>query len=464
MNQRTFVPSLLLAMIAGISAGSACSSDDGTAPRGNSGAGGSTSGGGSDGSGGVPGSGGADTGGAPGSGGADTGSGGGDTGSGGTSTGSGGGDSPDGGSAGSPPLGDAGGTDLAKWQYFKTLDLDTTSSGANVSGDVPKYPVPVVLSAANFDFSQAKPDGADLRFSTLDGTPLPYAIESWDAATKVAALWVKVDVKGNQKAEILMSWGNTAAASTGDSHAVFATADGFVGVWHLAETGSTTPGAYKDATANAADATGIAMAATSVGDGRVGKAAVLVHDQKQYIHVEGTEKNKLFDIFNQMTFSIWVKPKTHTVEYQCMFSKGEGGFRIHFYGAADWDENKGKNITEICVESAGDLCSVNPGGGTDVAPDKWFHLVGVTDHPKSTYYINGAQEAQETDSGGWKSDASKPVSIGNNSSALGRSFDGTLDEARIMNVPKDTNWIKLEYESAREGQKFVTAGQIQKRF
>ena len=34
--------------------------------------------------------------------------------------------------------------------------------------------------------------------------------------------------------------------------------------------------------------------------------------------------------------------------------------------------------------------------------------------------------------------------------------DGSLDEARILNVVKDADWAKLEYESQREGQKLVT--------
>ena len=55
------------------------------------------------------------------------------------------------GAAVEPPLGDAGGGDLAKWQYFNELTLDTTASGANVTADVAKYPVPVVLTATNFD-------------------------------------------------------------------------------------------------------------------------------------------------------------------------------------------------------------------------------------------------------------------------------------------------------------------------
>jgi hypothetical protein len=48
--------------------------------------------------------------------------------------------------------------------------------------------------------------------------------------------------------------------------------------------------------------------------------------------------------------------------------------------------------------------------------------------------------------------------IGNNSSATGRTFDGFVDEVRIMGVPKDANWLKPEYESAKPGQRFLTFG------
>jgi hypothetical protein len=113
------------------------------------------------------------------------------------------------------------------------------------------------------------------------------------------------------------------------------------------------------------------------------------------------------------------------------------------------------------LKGAGDQCAVNVAGGTDVAPGKWFHLVSVHDHPKISTYVNGVLQKTETDSGAWKSDATRPVMIGNNSSAAGRSFDGLIDEARVLGVPKDANWIKLEYESQREGQKFLSFGETQ---
>ena len=375
-----------------------------------------------------------------------------------------------GGTGGSPPVGDAGGPSLAKWQYFKPITLDTTATGANVSVAVPKYPVALVLTSANFDFAQAKDMGADLRFTTPDGTLLPHAIESWDSAAKVAALWVKVDVKGNDKsAAVLMNWGNPDAPSTSNSSSVFDVADGFVGVWHLAEAGSKTAGAYKDATSNAADATGLGTTAPTNTDARIGKGASLSHAENQWIRLDGT-KNSLFNFQDQMTYSIWVYMKSHTVGYQAAFTKGETGFRMHYYGLSSWAENRMRHIVEICVENTGggDICPLKGGNanawqGTDVAAGQWFHWVAIHNKPNLSYYLNAVLEISSNEGGTWTT-GTKEVAIGNNSSSMGRSWDGYLDEARIMKTVKDVNWVKLEYESQREGQKFLTMGATQRRF
>ena len=53
----------------------------------------------------------------------------------------------------------------------REVKLDTTAAGAGIMTDLDNYPVPVQLNKDNFDFSQARPDGADIRFTTADGTP-----------------------------------------------------------------------------------------------------------------------------------------------------------------------------------------------------------------------------------------------------------------------------------------------------
>ena len=368
-----------------------------------------------------------------------------------------GGDLDGGGSADGPEgdVDDGGAPGGSGPTHARMIALDTTAAGAGVMGDVPKYPVAVILTDASFDFSQAKAKGEDIRFATVDGTPLPYAIESWDSAAKVAAVWVKVDVKGNSTQMIKMTWGDAGASDASDSHTVFDTKEGFVGVWHLNEPGSAAKDTYKDATGNLADGTGPEMTADATGDGRIGKAVLLSHAKFQSIQIP-LERGPLFDHPDQMTYSVWAFAKTHTVDYQCMLSKGEGSFRIHYVGPS--------TTVETCLESGAgdDLCPVNS-KGTKVVPGKWFHLLAVHAHPRHAIYVNGVLQISVNDNVPWQSDPTKPVSIGNNSTflaktATSRSFDGLLDEARVMAVPKDDNWIKLEYESQREGQKFLTFG------
>ena len=130
--------------------------------------------------------------------------------------------------------------DYSKWRCYRALQFDTTPAGANVSGDVRDFPLAVALSAANFDFATAKPDGSDLRFTNdKDDPPLPHAIEHWDAAAKSALVWVRVPrVRGNRNDQaIFMHWQNPEAASVARPAEVFDTKDGFLGVWHLDDEG-----------------------------------------------------------------------------------------------------------------------------------------------------------------------------------------------------------------------------------
>jgi hypothetical protein len=365
--------------------------------------------------------------------------------------------------------------DFAKWRYYCAIKLDTSAAGANVKGDVQNYPIAVALDARNFDFSQAKDGGADIRFSAeQNGKPLPHQIEDWDRAKQTALVWVKVGtVRGNSAAQsIFMHWGNAEAVDASDAKAVFATKESFVGVWHFNETGNTIEGGYKDATANAADATGVNLKPGVRAAGRTGPALELNYADKQWVKIDGN-KRKLFDLTTRVTFSIWAKAKSYSNQgnkeqnalpgYETLMAKGDNSWRLQKFGIRSWHKPPA-DLVEICVEKPprGDLCVV---GKTDMVAGKWFHFVGVHDYPRAKLYVNGVLEAVETFDVNWKSD-DYPVGFGNQSQfpQQGRHWDGWLDEARVLEVVKDEHWIKLEYESQREGQKFLSFGKTQNKF
>ena len=101
------------------------------------------------------------------------------------------------------------------WRYARSFHLNTTASGAQVTGDVYNFPVLVRLTAANFVFAQAKADGGDIRFTKNDGTALSFEIERWDPVAGLAEAWVKVDtVRGNDSSRfIIMYWGASASSA-----------------------------------------------------------------------------------------------------------------------------------------------------------------------------------------------------------------------------------------------------------
>ncbi len=125
------------------------------------------------------------------------------------------------------------------WQHSGSMFILTTPEGANLpaAAIVKDFPLLVRLTKDFFDFSQAKVDGADLRFSTKNGEPLAYQIEEWDAANGLAAIWVKIPtITGSARQETKVYWGNTAAVSESSGTAVFNSANNVAAVLHMNET------------------------------------------------------------------------------------------------------------------------------------------------------------------------------------------------------------------------------------
>ena len=122
------------------------------------------------------------------------------------------------------------------WQHSGSLYLVTTPEGANLpaSATETNFPLLVRLNKDFFNFSEAKAGGADLRFSSSTGSPLPCQIEQWDAANGTANVWVLIpQIKGNDRQEIKLHWGKADAASESKGSAVFTSANGFASVLHM---------------------------------------------------------------------------------------------------------------------------------------------------------------------------------------------------------------------------------------
>ncbi|HWR26156.1 MAG TPA: DUF2341 domain-containing protein, partial [Methanosarcina sp.] len=109
------------------------------------------------------------------------------------------------------------------WNYSQIV---ITENAGKILTD---YPVPVNLNSSNFNFSKAKSDGSDIRFSSQNRT-LNYWIEKWDPEKKEAVVWVKIpNLPANGTSTILMKYGNSGATPASSGENTFDFFDSFDG-------------------------------------------------------------------------------------------------------------------------------------------------------------------------------------------------------------------------------------------
>jgi hypothetical protein len=348
--------------------------------------------------------------------------------------------------------------DYTAWTGHRGILLNTSATGANVAGNVHNFPVLIRLGGNEAAIlSAAGTGGASLRFSKADNaTPLPYQIESWTATS--AAIWVKVDtILGNNAAQtIRMHWGNGAAASESNGAAVFDTANGFRGVWHL---GPDSVGVSKDATANKNHATQQG-AATAI-QGTVGGARRLNASGAGDIDTVGINQTFNMSISDRLTVSAWVRRD----------GSNSGGSQFEgIAGVFDWNRNGTgvNNRMYSLVHNANNgfsfhVSSTGGDGANEVivntgilADANWTHAAATVDGSNIRVYVNGVSAIQSAYTGNIYFPTTLtgvgPFTIGmldDNGSGEGQYFNGGVDEVRLSGIARSADWMKLEFENQK---------------
>jgi hypothetical protein len=326
---------------------------------------------------------------------------------------------------------------LSQWTGLRAYSLNTSASGANVAGTVTNFPVLVRLGAADSAvFAAAKTDGADLRFSKANGARLSHQIEFWNAASRTAAIWVKADtVLGATAMQVVrMHWGKADAADSSRGAAVFATGNGFVGVWHM------------EGAANVADATGSGLAAVGPGGGTPGASpagnigpARSFDGSTQYFTVANDAR---LNVTAALTMSLWVNATNWAGSTRLLQKSDPAENNAGQYGLRDDSNNKmAMNINGI---------HTNSGLGDSPSTGEWHLIHGTFDGSTTIQYQDGVAVASGSVAG--------PIANGTGELTIARRPDGTgyltgvLDEVRISGVVRGADWVRLEYENQKASQ------------
>lgn len=293
----------------------------------------------------------------------------------------------------------------AWWQadYAYRTRINLNLAGAGIGGAVARAPVLVRLHQGNFNFADARPDGADLRFVAGDDrTPLKFHVEKWDAQAQQALIWV--DVAGltpGQPAAIFAYYGNKAAKPGQDVAGSFA--PDYRLVYHFAEAG-----APRDATANGAHA---AAGGARNANGLIGNSLVL-------------------DGATPLTL-----PAT---------AFGGGAFTVSFWARPASDGTLFALPGAVSLVARGGRLTIDQGGtrsaGAPFAAGRWAHVALVADGRTTRLFLDGQPAGEVT---GAPAAATGPAQ-------LGLGLRGEIDELRVAGAALPQAAFQLA--AAAEGQ------------
>jgi biopolymer transport protein ExbB len=296
------------------------------------------------------------------------------------------------------------------WKYRKKILVNTSPTGADLKDSVGTAVVAVRLHSGNFLFTDARPDGSDLRFvANDDKTPLKYFVEFFDSANQLALVWVQLPrVSAASSADFFYVYsGNDKAPNGGDAKTAYD------GQQLLALEFSEAQPPFKDGTAYASAIAGDAKPdATGLFGGAAQFAGTpLTVTAGPSVHVAPAAG---------FTFSAWVRPagvqNAHLLDW--------GPLAISLEGS------------ELAVKLGRDGVS-----GGKLPAGSWSHVaVVISDHV--TLYINGGQVANVAVS---QPELGGPI-------VVGQGYTGSLDSLGISGTARTASWVQLVAAQGSDGK------------
>lgn len=334
------------------------------------------------------------------------------------------------------------------YSYYRAITIDHTKCGSADSSDFP------VLISGTYTYLKTVGNGGkvqsssgyDIQFYSDSAltTALKFERVVWGASTGTVEFWVKVPtLSASSDTVIYMAYGNS-AVTTDQQDAANTWSNGFVGVWHLGD-GSTL--GLSDSTSNALSLTNNSATATT---GQIAGGAAL-SGSSQYL-TGGT--NSALDLTGDLTFSAWVKP-TSLSNYNGVLSRCNSNIPdpYDWYIIASGEAGKGGKLRFYGGDGS---LSANVDGTTAISTGVWSHVAVKMSSTTCTHYVNGATAGSGTLSQS-RTGHTRTLYVGNRADNA-TMFGGSLDEIRIANVARGTEWLLSEYNNQNSPSTFYTVG------
>jgi len=299
----------------------------------------------------------------------------------------------------------------ADWKFRKKIQINSSATGADIKEAVGPVVVAVRLHSGNFLFTDARTDGADLRFVAGDDkTPLKYFVEYFDASNQLALVWVQLPrVAPASSTEFFYLYsGNDRAPNGSDQKGTYDTAQ------LLALEFGETQLPFKDGSSYASAVAGDGV--TPDPTGLFGGAAQFKGSPLSVNVGPGVRVSP----GTGFTFSVWVRPgaaqSAHLLDWGPLSVLLEGD----------------KVLARLGKDTA---------SSSSVVAGAWSHIaVTVSDH--IIVYVNGAPSSSIPTQA---SELTGAITIGN-------GFNGSLDSLGILAAARPAAWVQLAASQSNDGK------------
>lgn len=342
-----------------------------------------------------------------------------------------------------------------EWAHSAVLTWDASSFPPD---SLEGYPLLVRLTSPEFPFGEASPVGSDIRFTTMDGDPLPHAVERWDSAAGQAEIWVRLKARpGGGYDSLRMDWGSASSASPAGS--VFDSAYGHAGIWHLAQTGSDTVGSMEDAGPFGLRTTRVDLTNESLG--AIGIAQRFDGVGAYAYAADAAQMQKP----SQLCVSAWIAPDTTgistgtPVQDRTVLSKWQEtdstGFILYYL-----PHYNGIRLTLGFGSKASHLDASLPKDSVE----KWHLLAATYDGTEAAIWWDGKELLRWPLGPGDLGANTRDILIGARASANpGEAVDffrGHMDEARVLLSVPSKSWLELDYRTQKPGAGIIGFQQL----
>jgi trimeric autotransporter adhesin len=356
------------------------------------------------------------------------------------------------------------------YAFSQSVTLNTSSLG--ISSTLTNFPYLVYIQenalksgancANNVQFPTGGTNGYDFAF-TLSGssTELFYQVESFNATTGTLLAWVEIPSVTSTNVGLTFYFGAASPLhTTAFTQNTWDTE--YMGVYHFDE-GSTTASVV-DATSNGNTAS---QGNTTVATGKIG-SAYSFNGTNTYITTNSSNSASL-NITGSFTLSAWVytnSPYTKSTagggsgeyDYKIMTNEASysnGGYKMGLYGTSTttvYPEVETRNNGTAYLDRSTSTSQ------TAVSTGTWHYVQGIYNSTTGTFYsyLDGALNNSST--GATASSSNLAALYFGSDFGSGNFINGIIDEARVSNDAKTSDWIKAEYKNQNNPSTFTTTG------